>query len=153
MDLKVFYARARWNLSSGRFGTDRCRKVALSFVSIMFSREYSRFRDRSLTLTPAIFIAANASHALTRKPARRFNESVIFSRGHYAQLFHNCAQFLPLRERVLYNGAVTVHRPLIFRACHRNSISARRPTTTRNSNSVSVVASINYGTGQLARNN
>lgn len=111
---------------------------------------------RSITLTPAIFIGANASRALMRKRARRFNESVIFSRGHYAQLFHNCAQFLPMHEGrgwILCNGRVTAHRPLIFRACHRNSISARRPTPARNSNSVSVVASINYGIGQLAGNN
>lgn len=106
---------------------------------------------RRVKLTPAIFIAANASRALTRKRACQFNESVIFSGGHYAQLFHNCAQFLLLRED--QNGYyVTEHRPL-FRACHRNSISARQPTPTRNSNSVSTAVSINYGTGQLVENN
>jgi len=137
-----------FNRKLAMFGRDWYHKL---FIRL----DYGSIHDFAwnLMLTLAIFIVPNVSRTLTRKRARRFNESVIFSRGYYAQLFHNCAQFPPLHEWILYNGRVTMHRPLIFRACHWNSISARWPTTARNSNSVSAVASINYGTDQLAGNN
>lgn len=111
---------------------------------------------RGVMLTPAIFIGGGH--------LSRFNAQTCTPVQWIGNIFAwpLCAIIPQLRpisttarrpEWILCNGRVTAHRLLIFRACHRNSISARRPTPARNSNSVSVVASINYGIGQLAGNN
>jgi len=139
----------------------KCNQVifeidVIVFRDYVFTRTFVQILRKGRVLTPAILFAANASRALTRKCATPVQWIGNIFAGSLCAII---PQLRPIStnartpEWILCNGRVTAHRPLIFRACHRNSISARWWTPARNSNSVSVVASINYSIGQLAGNN
>lgn len=140
-----------------------CLNVIEKYLKLREIIHFSRLRLHT-NIRTNFTRRADTCSSLRGKRASRFNAQTCTPIQWIGNIFARplCAIIPQLRpistiarrpEWILCNSRVTAHQPLIFRACHRNSISARWSTLARNSNSVSVVASINYSIGQLAGNN